>query len=154
MSNDLETKLYQAAARTFEDVCFLLTLREAAPEQPAPSEREIGVRIAFDGVFHGALEITCPRAIAQQLANSMLGGAAPSPQELQDAFGEISNVITGNLLPAIAGSQLVFDVGAPGRLDGQAPLNWRPCARVRLRSDEGPIDLVLYIDECVEEVHS
>lgn len=154
MSNALETKLYQAAARTFEDVCFLLTVREAAPEQPAPSEREIGVRIAFDGVFHGALEITCPRSIALQLANSMLGGDSPSAQQLQDAFGEISNVITGNLLPAIAGSQLVFDVGAPGKLEGQPALSWRPCARVRMRSDEGPIDLVLYIDEGLEEVHS
>ena len=152
MPNDLETKLYQAAARTFEDVCFLLTLREPALDNPPPAEREVGVRIGFQGVFQGALEITCPVSIAEQLANAMLGGDAPSEQQRQDAFGEISNVITGNLLPAIAGSQLVFDVSAPGKLAGQEPLAWRPCARVRLRSDEGPIDLTLYIEGLEPEV--
>ncbi|MBK7644701.1 MAG: chemotaxis protein CheX [Planctomycetes bacterium] len=144
---DLETKLYQSAARTFEEVCFLLTLREPGPELPAASEREIGVRIGFDGVFHGALEITCPASIAEHLANSMLGGDKPTAQQRQDAFGEISNVITGNLLPSIAGDKLVFDVTAPATLEGQQPLPWGPSARVRLRSDEGPIDLVLYIED-------
>ncbi len=146
MAIDLETKLYQSAARTFEEVCFVLTLREPGVESPAASEREVGVRIGFDGVFHGALEITCPAAIAQQLANAMLGGAEPTPQQRQDAFGELSNVITGNLLPALAGTELVFDVTAPSPLAGQPPLSWKPSARVRLRSDEGPVDLVLYIE--------
>ena len=146
MAMDLETKLYQSAARTFEEVCFLLTLREPAPDVPAAAEREIGVRIGFDGVFHGALEITCPAAIAEQLALAMLGGEKPSAQQRQDAFGEISNVITGNLLPAIVGTELVFDVTAPGQLAGQPPLPFQPSARVRLRSDEGPIDLALYIE--------
>lgn len=153
MAMDLETKLYQSAARTFEEVCFLLTLREPAPEKCAAGEREVGVRIGFEGVFHGALEITCPVSIAEQLATAMLGGEHPSAQQRQDAFGEISNVITGNLLPAIAGDQLVFDVTAPAKLADQPPVAWKPSARVRLRSDEGPIDLTLYIEDYVPEAH-
>jgi hypothetical protein len=51
----------------------------------------------------------------------MLGLVPPLARTIQvDALGEVTNVICGNVLPALAGRDAVFDLGAPRPLDAHA----------------------------------
>jgi hypothetical protein len=54
--------------------------------------------------------------VAPELAVNMLGlddDVQVSPADQKDALREMLNIICGNLLPALAGDQAVFDIEAP-----------------------------------------
>ena len=74
----------------------------------------------------------------------------------QDGFRELANVICGNLLPALAGRNAVFDVQAPQRLEGGAvpeTLNEQPRAgHAKLLLDSGWAELALYVKGQVPQV--
>ena len=155
MSNKVEKELCKAALLTFEDLGFMFPEPELEEENPLV-EPEASVSVEFWGPFNGRLVVTVCGGLLPALAANMLGEEAP-PSELQqyDALGEISNVICGNVLPAIAGSKAVFHIGAPQRLQNpETPDRGSPEAKVHLALDQGRADLFLFIDKavsCLEE---
>jgi hypothetical protein len=77
------------------------------------------------------------------ITSNMLGEEDVSSKNLQyDALGEIANVICGNMLPGIAGSDKVFHVRAPQV--AEIP-DLPPVAEVQVGLGEGRADLLLFI---------
>ena len=149
MTGTLQKELHRAAVLTFEELSFLLPAPEKDEEQGC-GRPELVASVAFRGPFSGKVMASTSSNLLPVLTANMLGeGEAPSAEQQEDALGEIANVVCGNLLPAIVGSQEVFQFEAPTVSSG-APGLWadadRPAAEVHIVFDEGWARLLLCID--------
>jgi len=145
MTAQLSQELYRAAARTFEDLAFLLPMQG----DPASTDgQQAWAFVAFSGPFSGRVAVGCPRQMLVPLAANMLGdGDVPALGQQLDALREVANVVCGNLLPAIAGTQAVFRMEAPHVVQGGLPaLSDQPVARAHLQLHEGWAQVLLYMD--------
>lgn len=160
MCRNYDEALIGAAEETFESLAFMI---------PMPAEDMVDgedvtrarARVSFTGPMTGELLLGVSTEMLPQLAANMLGldGPSASPEQQSDALGEVLNVICGNLLPVIAGSRAVFNVGAPiflGLVDAPpAPAGARQAASAELTLDAGWAELTLYlVQEVPAEVES
>lgn len=113
MSSSWRTPLHQAAAATFEELALLVPIDVLDDEQRA-APLAPGMAVDFEGPFRGTLEIHVTENVLPGIAENMLGAfEAPTAEEQRDALGEMCNVITGNVLPLLAGSTAVFRLHPP-----------------------------------------
>jgi CheY-specific phosphatase CheX len=111
--NRLQTSLFKIGLRVFEDLGFMLPTADLNSEQ-ASATFQAGVSIDFFGPLRGTLVLQLNGDILPVLASNMLGEDEPPPLLQQhDALKELANVICGNLVPLISGSEAVFDLGVP-----------------------------------------
>lgn len=149
MSNPLEKALFQAAVLTFEGLGFMFvspTLDDAQKAAPADAT----VIVSFGGPLSGRLVVTVCGDLLSSLAANMLGQEAiPEPTQQYDALGEVANVICGNMLPAIAGVQAVFNIQAPQvQPPSPAPADSEPpSAETHVGLDLGRADLLLFLSD-------
>lgn len=146
MRPPLEAALAAVMVETLEKLAFLF----ATPADEAGMEDRDGggpmqaVRVAFTGPFRGEVELGLSPPVLDELTANMLGseeGDPPSTEERHDALKELANVVCGNLLPVIGGSEAEFSIAAPriadttggGEAEGLAVL----AARCRLRLENG-----------------
>jgi len=142
MSKKLEMGLYKAATLTFEDLGFLLPTQEI-DEQQLNAQVEAVVSVDFEGPFSGKLLLRVCGGLLPIIATNMLGEAdVPSKSVQYDALGEIANVICGNMLPEIAGSNYIFHVSAPKITDD---IDLPPVAEVQVGLGTGRADLLLFV---------
>lgn len=138
--------LAREASDTLEKLAFLFAYPEEERTRFEEAEA-VAARVDFSGPFSGSLLMLVSSAILQELATNMLGIDEDEPVEegqKHDAFKETLNVICGNLLPAIAGREAVFDIGAPRMV---APAETPDAAGVaRLGLDQGSCDLLFFVD--------
>ncbi len=149
MSKMLEKELRKAAALTFEELGFICpTLKLDEQQSAAPLEGVVSVK--FEGSFDGRLELKLYGNLLPTVVANMLGEDETQPEgRLHDALKEIANVVCGNLLPAVAGSGAVFELGVPQLLDttGCSGRNESPEAEVRLGLEHGRADLLFFADD-------
>lgn len=149
MSNTLEKELCKAAALTFEELGFICpTLKLDEQQCAAPLEAVVSVK--FEGPFCGRLELKLYGNLLPTIVANMLGEDETQPESQQhDALREIANVVCGNLLPAVAGSRAVFNLGIPQLLDRAASSGKKesPEAEVRLGLEDGRADLLFFADD-------
>jgi CheY-specific phosphatase CheX len=157
MSRPCDVTLASVAERMFEGLAFMISMPQADGDPPSiPSP--VSVRVAFDGPLSGTLVLTAAEDMLPALARNMLGldgTSQPSLEDQMDALKELVNVICGNLLPALTGTEAVFDVHSPELLGPDAA----PCpgggpplaARASLTLDEGQAELALYVPEGPED---
>ena len=119
MNSQPAEQLYQVSARIFEDLGMLLPTPDLeAGQLAAPVDATADVY--FCGPFTGSLRVALCGGLLPMLASNMLGSDEEPPLVQQlDSLGEISNVICGNLLPALAGLKQVFLIGAPKVTPGE-----------------------------------
>ncbi|GAB4220317.1 MAG: hypothetical protein Kow001_01710 [Acidobacteriota bacterium] len=113
MEASLESRLFRAAALTFEELAFMFTDPELNPRQLAAPFAAAGA-IDFRGPFRGRIVVRLFGDLLPTLTANMLGetqGDDPALQE--DSLKEIANVICGNLLPLVAGDTAVFNLEPP-----------------------------------------
>ena len=116
MSNDtrLNEPLRQVAEETFESLAFMFAMPGDDEFGPDPDAPLAVARVSFHGPFAGELHLGVSRDMLPDLAANMLGmdeqATAPTPEQQADALRELLNVVCGNLLPAIAGAEAVFNV--------------------------------------------
>jgi hypothetical protein len=138
---DLERALRHAAALAFEEMAFAVPLD--GPGEP--SGPTVSSQVAFSGPCAGRVVLTVEKAMLPELTANMLGVDEPaSLAEQEDALGELTNVLCGNLLPVIAGDQHVFILAAPARASEVG--SDLPLARIGLALDTGAILATLYSD--------
>ncbi|GIX47035.1 MAG: hypothetical protein KatS3mg131_1246 [Candidatus Tectimicrobiota bacterium] len=143
--------LAQAAALTFEELCFVV----AEPQPPTAQgdvRADMAVAVAFSGPFAGVLVVQLEQALLEVLAANMLGDEAPpSAAQQEDALKEIANVICGNVLPRLAGAEQVFRLQAPRRVSVALP--GAGVAEVVLWIEGWPVQVQLYaeVPAAVEE---
>jgi len=151
MNNKLDDILLEVAEETFESLVFMLLMPEEEAEEGGEADTGITAKITFAGPFAGALFLTVSSGMLGSLVVNMLGleeDDAGSPAQQEDALKELLNVICGNVLPAVAGVEAVFDVQAGEILaEGGIPetLGERePAATARLNLDMGVARLSLF----------
>ena len=150
MSGDKTSQLFQAAALTFEELGFFYAeadLTEAQEEAPV----EAAARVRFVGPMTGHVEVRIAGGILGELAANMLGqDQPPGPGTQRDALGELTNVICGNLLPALAGSRVVFDLGKPDVRSRSKDVEEAPdrshATHVTLGFEGGRAEVLLFLD--------
>ncbi len=157
MSNSQETKLYRVTALTFEQLGFMLPSPDLTEEQKrAPVDA--AVKVEFTGCFSGRIILSVSGGVLPYVVSNMVGeDEAFSPDALQDALGEMANVICGNLLPEMVGNREVFSLRPPERIDpASIKGEGDPDAAIHVGLDEsGRADVYLFatgdVPACLEE---
>lgn len=144
--------LYTVATYVLESLAlmFLVPEDEASP-LPCCNRRVV---VAFTGPFDGSLVLAASDDMLLELAANMLGlesGRVVTMDQQEDALKELVNVVCGNLLPAIAGKEPVFQIGAPEvRGAEQSPHragNTFSAGQAHLLTDAGSIELELFVSQ-------
>ena len=133
----------------------MLIVPEEFGEGPNDSAWAHAAMVDFTGPFGGQLFVAISNDMLAPLASNMLGldpgEEAPEGVDPVDALKELLNVICGNLLPALAGDEVVFHIGAPVLLDSPALPESIPdrqfAGLTDLLFDEGQACLKLFVDE-------
>jgi CheY-specific phosphatase CheX len=140
--------LFEATARTFEELGFLQPIPEAL--HPLDASTSVVARVAFAGPSRGHLDVVVPGTLLPILAANMLGmdEAQPVSQQL-DAFCEIANVITGHFLPDFAGPEAVFNLAPPKVFFGrdQPDSVAATASHAWVFFEEGPVETRFYLDQ-------
>ena len=132
--------LSRAATSTFESLAFLV------PEECPAAGAELvplaaGASVTWRGPLAGRVVVGVADGVLRAVATNMLGTAGDDPAVRRDALGELANVVTGNVLPLVAGAEAVFRLDAPQVHDGAPSFAPAPgearAAIVHLRFDEG-----------------
>jgi hypothetical protein len=150
MNSQLSETLSRVAGEVFELLAFVLLAREEEPSK-VHGDPMTAACISFSGQFGGVIVLAVSTDLLPIIAANMLGwedGNVPSPPLQRDALCELLNVICGNLLPAAAGDEALFDVGAAHVLDGQlAPPSMTsrsPVAAALMRLEGGWAQISLF----------
>ena len=148
MSSTMVQSLSRATTATFEELALLFPEHDLSPEQAA-APFDVAVSVEFRGPLTGRLVLRASSNILGSIAANMLGEDASRERPLQrDALGEIANVICGNVLPAIAGVEVVFNLSAPHVCEGVESASRerdKPSARVMYGIEQGRTEAVLYL---------
>ena len=143
MTQTKPAQLHQTAAATFEDLALLIPLDFLEEEQ-----RELpltdGVVVRFFGPMTGRLELRVSERIPRVVAENMLGIEEPSEQLQRDAFGELANVLTGNLLSTMTNAVGVFHLRPPTKIAPEMGAEI-PAAEASLGLEEGRVNTRLFI---------
>jgi hypothetical protein len=151
MEEDLSTTLCRIAQESLEGLAFLFSFA-AEEREPLCFEGALAAKLTFSGAMQGTLFIVISAEVLSELAGNMLGSEGEEITEIQqhDALKELLNVICGNLLPAVAGTQAVCDIGMPVVLSpeegGTLLAEHAPGAAARLDLDNGQADLYLFLE--------
>ncbi|MFP4355083.1 MAG: chemotaxis protein CheX [Phycisphaerae bacterium] len=154
MSNKLDETLAGVAEDTIMSLAFLFLMSE---DEAGGIEADASVTasVEFSGPFAGALFLSAPQPMLDELAANMLGfeqgeAGLPSDDVKNDALKELLNVICGNLLPEIAGNEAVFKVHAPQiQPESAIPETYRDqhqAGAAKFYVEEGALELVVFVD--------
>ncbi|OQY45218.1 MAG: hypothetical protein B6240_09075 [Desulfobacteraceae bacterium 4572_87] len=152
MNEKISKILAGIAAETFEGLAFMFGFPEE-DENADSGESVVVTRVGFQGPFSGQIIMAVTQQTVQELTENMLGlddGEDIHPDDQTDALKETINVICGNLLPAIAGKDAVFDIQPPEILADTSSVekatHGEPVSVAKLSIDDEPCQLSLYID--------
>lgn len=148
MKKHISEALHKVAEDVLEKLAFIFSFPEEEREDPDP-EGVVGVGVTFSGPFNGILFMRIAKDILPELAGNMLGiDEDETTGELQhDALKELLNVVCGNLLPALAGKERIFNVGAPViHTDGGQGMKQEPVGVARLDLEDRICDLMLFVE--------
>lgn len=77
--------------------------------------------LGFSGDIKGVLSIHCPEAVAFELTSLMLGmDVAEINDDVKDAIGEISNMVTGGLKHRLLTEGKTLELSIPSAIFGKA----------------------------------
>jgi CheY-specific phosphatase CheX len=148
MRDDLNQLLRAVAEETFEGLAFMFSMGDESESGASDEMAWAGVR--FSGPFSGRLTLAVSRRALPALAGNMLGlddSESATADQQHDGLKELANVVCGNLLPRIAGKQVVFEIAAPELLAGEAsPGRAEQAATACLTLDEGEARIALLIE--------
>ena len=98
---------------------LMLGVKVTTPQEEAAPAVEITSMVGFGGQWCGVLSVRCSRETAVRMAAKMLGVAlANDSQDVQDAFGELCNMIAGNFKNKIAGMSASCVLSVPTVVSG------------------------------------
>jgi hypothetical protein len=138
-------------ARVLEDAAFIFSDEletEANPSQePWTAE---GVSLKFSGERSGGFRLWADDGFANLLAENMLGLDVADEQAREkkiDALKEMVNIIVGNSLTELFGTEAVFELGIPQR--AESTLREADCRRsdaIQLQAEGNRIVCVVDLD--------
>jgi CheY-specific phosphatase CheX len=152
MFQNLNDELLQASVQVLEELCFVCP--DPAPAKTEAEESATRVTIDFRGPSPGRFELRLLEVPIGELAAAMLGeeDGELTDAEKRDAVGEVANVICGNLLPRLAGTDAVYDLGPP--TFGAPPRAEDPDGIIALSAMGGRIEVSVHLDESQKRLAS
>ncbi len=161
MRAKLEKILSQVTIETLEKLAFMFAFTNEG-EESYPTGPMSVASVSFTGPFSGTLVMMISTEVLQELTFNMLGleeEAEITEDQRYDALKETMNIICGNLLPAIAGDEVVFNIDVPRILPKDIevkkgagfPDEREPSARVNFDLDEGQCSLILFLNGRIPE---
>lgn len=105
--------LTSTAIETLERLAFIFS--SAEEENDVIISEMKAADVSFTGPFSGRLMMKISTPVVLEMTANMLGideSEATSEQQF-DAMKETLNVLCGNLLPAIGGSHVIFNISVP-----------------------------------------
>lgn len=152
MDRQLEKILSDIAADSLEKLAFVFVF-PADEAYIRLSDSMVTASVSFSGSFSGILIMKVSAEALPELAANMLGldeDEETTLDQQHDALQETLNVICGNLLPAIAGRQEVFNIDSPQIVAvGQTMEKNHECSsvyHVKLALEDGQCELLLFLD--------
>jgi hypothetical protein len=138
--------LAEVTTRTLEELCFLFPMPLLSDEQrDAATDASMSVR--FEGPVCGRLVVRVCGGMLELLASNMLGDAIGDGHMQRDALAEVANVVCGNLLPLIGGTDAEFSLAAPQPIVVLSNVRPVPDAMVQFGLEQtGRADVFLYLD--------
>jgi chemotaxis protein CheY-P-specific phosphatase CheC len=150
MKKKIEAVLEEAAIRTFEDICFMYLEPELKDSQKNLTLEAVA-EVKFRGDFSGKLIIESRGDLVSAVAANMLSNDHPSSQQKRDAFGEIANIICGNIVPSLGRRKgLGYKIESPISLHKDELLKEEkgdPLAEVTLNFNQGRADIKFFVDD-------
>lgn len=130
----MQSQKTPALKTVFSDVLADLAFMCADDQEAEPTNNEqwLATSIDYNGPMTGALRLVCTRAFAVQLAANLLGIDASDDsarQESDDAVRELTNILCGQFVTAVHGSEDVFNLTIPEVVElSETPDFEKPCA--------------------------
>jgi chemotaxis protein CheY-P-specific phosphatase CheC len=151
MNTRCEATLARVAEKILAELAFMFSMPDDEAVRHVSSAL-VASSVDFVGPFSGTLALAMSANMLPAMASNMLGlddgDGSPTPDQQRDALKELANVVCGNLLPAMAGTEAMFKIEAPQIVEAKAIEGTdqaRPVARTRLTLDEGRAELALFI---------
>ena len=151
MNEKLGSKLSGIVIKPLEQLAYVFFSR-ADIDTDLSSAESMAASVSFSGPFSGRLTMDMTPSGVRELTANMLGKDEShiTAEQQQDALKEAINILCGNFLPAIGGSQTIFNIEAPEiisedaseKKDGQLPM-----AVANLTSDDALCEISLFVDE-------
>ena len=146
--------LMEVAGQTLEQLAFIFSFPDDMEPDAIWEAETTGCHVTFSGPSQGDLLLIISNAAMPELASNMLGldeEETPPEDQQKDALKEALNVICGNLLPKIGGTEAVFDIQAPEILEAEAAKTLlddfkadpQGCASAFLSLDDGECQLYM-----------
>lgn len=91
---------------------------EPLPDVSVPHQSEVIASVQISGEWQGAVVLTCGRSVAEAITEAMfaMDPGTTSQEELDDAMGEMANMIGGNIKGLVPGpSQLSLPTVVEGK---------------------------------------
>lgn len=91
---------------------------EPLPDTSVPHHSEVIASVQISGEWQGAVVVTCARHVAEAITEAMfaMDPGTTSQEELDDAMGEMANMIGGNIKGLVPGpSQLSLPTVVEGK---------------------------------------
>ena len=152
MENNINRILSTITSEMLEGLAFIFAL-PAESIDDIDTESLLAAKVSFTGPFDGTLIVMVSQQMLPELAANMLGMDMDndvSMDEQYDALRELLNVICGNLLPQLAGSQEIFSIEVPEIIDKEVITAFTQgrslSGATKLELDDGYISLMLYTD--------
>ena len=118
MQDQKTTTLTTTLSKVLANLAFMFT--DDDEFAPPVGERWLETTISYEGPVSGTLRLTCTRTFATQLAANLLGVESCekiTEQEQDDAVKELVNVICGQHITDVYGTEDVFNLTIPEVLE-------------------------------------
>ncbi len=117
----LNEALLEGAKEVFETMIFMDIEESSEPDQHIQGDNILG-SITFKGDIEGCLTICCGEICAKTIAANMLGMELDeqiSPHDIDDAIGEVSNMVMGSVKARLQDKFSNLNVSIPTVVRGQ-----------------------------------
>jgi len=117
----LNTAVLEGAKEVFETMIFMGLEEASEPDKTVGGDCLLG-SITFKGDLEGCLAICCGRECAKNIAANMLGMDASeeiSANDINDAIGEVANMVMGSVKSRIQENVGSLEVSIPSVVRGR-----------------------------------
>lgn len=116
MSTNHSEQIVDVFCDVLDKLAFLFGEQIDKTEVPRDVDAGYIVEMSFEGPRRGEIAVLMPKSICPELAANILGISEDdelATQCVQDALKEIVNILCGQLLTSVAGTEPVFDLSVP-----------------------------------------
>lgn len=135
------------------ETLFTLPLEAVDDADAATVVREPTVTgcVTIEGAWHGAVLLSCERALGERLAGQLFRSSSASTEEVRDTVGELTNMLAGNLKALLPDpSRISLPAVAVGGDYDLSVVGTEKVSAVRFRCDGAHLEVSLHEGQAKE----